>query len=330
MKKLLVFLVLCLGLVGSGFAQMSFSRPFDKTLSLGIKGGINVPRMFYYNNQSLMLLPQSFAIKPQGGLFLDVPITAYFGFAPEVVFVQRGTDTRYVHHPSSLKVHYSISTNYVDFRFPLELKWSANPSSQPYVIVGVEAGMCLSGKIHLDRRHSGPLFHGPMGPPMDIDAEAMDETIDVSSSSMSLIQAGDSIITLLRDPSLSQSETKELVAGVFRAMFNGSNMSLVHAGAYAGLGVRSKFTIVNQEVLLKFDVTCHQGFLDTYSAYEKTGASQSLNVNAYQIKGYRLPQGLEISLGIALPLKPRLRDACSTFANDRYRSRGRRGVLFGY
>lgn len=330
MKKLLAFLVLSLGLIGSSFAQMSFSRPFDKTLSLGIKGGINVPRMLYYNNQSLMLLPQSFLVKPQGGLFLDVPITAYFGFAPEVVFVQRGMETRYVHHPSVIQVHYSISANYVDFRFPIELKWNSNPSFQPYVIVGVEAGMCLSGKIHLDRGFSGPLSHQPMGPPIETDPEAMDETIDVSSSSMSLIQAGDSIITLLGDPNLSQSQTKELVAGVFRAMFNGSNMSLVHAGAYAGLGVRSKFTVGNQDVLLKFDITCHQGFLDTYSAYEKTGASQSLNVNAYQIKGYRLPQGMEISLGIALPLKPRLRDACSTFANDRYRSRGRRGVLFGY
>lgn len=291
MKKFLLVLVFCLGFIGGVFAQMSFTRPFDKTISLGVKGGINTPRMLYFNNPSLMRLPQSFVFTPTGGLFLDVPITADVVFAPEVVYVQRGINTKYIHHPTGAMVHYSISTHYVDLRLPLELNWQVSPWFQPFVTVGVEAGMCLSGKIHLDR-------HKNLSPLFDIDTSRyhysqyvlLDNTIPVDSA----------------------------------------NMFLIHAGAVAGVGIRSKVSIGYQNILLKLNVSYHQGFVDTYSSSEKSGDSQSLNVNAYQITGRRLPQGMEITLGVAIPLKPWLKDACATFANDRYYRRSNRGHLFGY
>lgn len=291
MKKLWLVLGFCFGFIGGVFAQMSFSRPFDKTISLGVKGGINTPRMLYFNNPSLMRLPQSFVFAPTGGVFMDVPLTSAIAFAPEVVYVKRGIDTKYIHYPTGAMVHYSISTNYVDLRLPLELTWQVKPWFQPYVVVGVEAGMCLSGEIHLDRhKNQSPLF--------DIDTSRyhysqhilLDNTIPVDSA----------------------------------------NMFLIHAGAVAGAGIRSKVSIGYQTILLKLNVSFHQGFVDTYSSYEKSGESQSLNVNAYQIKGGRLPQGMEITLGVAIPLKPWLKDACATFANDRYYRRSNRGRLFGY
>ena len=109
-----------------------------------------------------------------------------------------------------------------------------------------------------------------------------------------------------------------------------ANMSLIHVGAFAGVGVRSKVAIGYQKLLLKFSVSFHHGFLDSYSPYEKNGTSQAVNVHAYQITGNRLPQGLEVTLGVAIPLEKHLDDACATFANDRYRRRGNRGHLFGY
>ena len=82
------------------------------------------------------------------------------------------------------------------------------------------------------------------------------------------------------------------------------------------------------EVMLKLSATFHQGFVDSYSPYEKIGAAQAQNVNAYQITGWRLPQGLEVTLGVAIPLKPILKDACASFSNDR--RHGNRGHLYGY
>lgn len=264
MKKLILTIGLLLLCHASLFAQVN----------LGIKGGVNTPRMLYFKNPDLMRLPQSFVFTPTGGLFAEIPLSESLYLSPEVAYVQRGTDISYVHQPSGADVHYSIRTHNVDLRLPLELVWEAKPYLQPFVTLGVEAGMCLAGQIHIDRN----------------DPIALDQTLAVDSA----------------------------------------NMKLIHAGAYAGLGIRSKVTIGYQDILLKFGATFHQGLLDSYSKYEKDGTAQAVNVNAYQVKGYRLPQGVELTLGIAIPLKRQLKDACATFANDRSRRRGTRGRLFGY
>ena len=306
-----IFCLCCTGMMG----QMTHNKPVDKTFAVGLKGGVNLPRMYYYQNPVLMRLPQSNIFTPIGGVFLDVPLTRSIVISPELTYVQRGTDIKYVHQNTEANVHYSISASYIDLRLPLEMCWEIKPYFQPYLLVGAEVGLCMFGKIHIDR--DGALDFHP-------------DDLDVSSSNMSLIQAGDSIINVLGDSTISSIQAKELINEVLTAVFNGSNMSLVHAGAFAGVGFRSRVNIANQEVLLKFNVAFHQGFLDSYSYYEKNGTSQAVNVNAYQITGNRLPQGLEITVGIAIPLDDGFYDACSSFSNDRYRRHGNRGHLFGY
>ena len=46
----------------------------DNAVSIGVKGGINMPRMHYVNNKYLSSLPQAWKITPTGGVFVDVPI----------------------------------------------------------------------------------------------------------------------------------------------------------------------------------------------------------------------------------------------------------------
>ena len=260
MKKLLLFLGLLMGINGSVFAQMSSSQPFDKTISFGLKGGINMPRMWYFNNAAMSQLPQNDTLTLMGGLFLDIPLNETMSFVPEVVYVQRGTDMRYVHRTGA-QVHYKISVAYVDLRLPVEFYWPIKPYFQPYLVAGAEVGSRLFGVIQMDR--TAPI--------------AMNSTLFADSS----------------------------------------NMFLIHAGAFAGAGVRSKLDLGAIEVLLKLSASFHQGFVDSYSPYEKNGTAQAQNVNAYQITGWRLPQGLEVTLGVAIPLKPRLKDACASFSNDR-------------
>ena len=260
MKKQLLFLGLLIGLNFGAFAQMSSSQPFDKTISLGLKGGINMPRMWYFNNAALSQLPQNDTITLMGGLFVDIPINETMSFVPEVVYVQRGTDMRYEHRTGA-QVHYKISVAYVDLRLPVEFYWPIKPYFQPYLVAGAEVGSRLFGEIHMDR--TAPI--------------AMNSTLPADNS----------------------------------------NMFLIHAGAFAGAGVRSRINLGAMEVVLKLGASFHQGFVDSYSSYEKNGMAQAQNVNAYQISGMRWPQGLEVTLGMAIPLKPILKDACASFSNDR-------------
>ena len=273
MKKYLIIILIVLGFGAVSFAQMSKNQPAGEAVSIGLKGGLNMPRMLYFNNEALSQLPQAFTFTPMGGLFFDIPMGNLFVLSPEFVYLKRGTDISYEHF-SGAKVHYSMSVHFVDFRLPLELRWPIKPYFQPYLMVGAEGGVRLGGQIHIDR--TAPIV--------------LDQTIDVGDA----------------------------------------NMSLIHAGAFAGVGIRSRIGLGCRHILLKLSASAHQGLLDNYGTAEKEGSVPAVNVNAYQVTGWRLSQGLEVCLGIAIPLEKRVEDACSTFANDRYRRHGKGRHLFGY
>ena len=273
MKKHLIVILLCVCAGTISFAQSGGNTSWQESVSIGLKGGINMPRMYYFNNEALQQLPQKDTITLMGGLFVDIPFGNVLALSPEVVYLKRGTDISYEHRSGSL-VHYTMSVHYVDFRLPLEVRLPIKPYFQPYLTVGGEVGMRLGGQIHIDR--TAPI--------------ELNQTIDVGDA----------------------------------------NMNMIHAGAFAGLGVRSRIGIGSRHILLKLGATVHQGLLDNYGAAEKEGSVPAGNVNAYQVTGWRLPQGLEITLGVAIHLEKHLEDACATFAKDRYHRRGNRGHLFGY
>ena len=274
MKKHIIILLALLGFGITLQAQMYFDKVVQKeAVAIGLKGGINLPRILYFQNVPLSRLPQDWTITPMGGMFVEVPMGSSLIIAPEAVYVQRGTDISYEHFSGS-KVHYTMNVSYADIRLPFEFRVPIKPFFQPYLTIGAEAGMRLFGQIHIDRT----------------DPVVFDQTIDVGDA----------------------------------------NMNLIHVGAFAGLGIRSKFPIGRYDLVLKLSVTCHQGLLDSYSKSEKIGSVPSLNVNAYQITGYRLPQGIEACLGVAIPLHSRGEDACATFAKDRHSRHNSRGHLFGY
>ena len=273
MKRYLIIILLFVFAGGVSFAQSGNNLPVEKSVSIGLKGGVNLPRMYYFNNKALQQLPQAFTFTPMGGLFVDIPMGNVLALSPEVVYLQRGTDISYEHYSGS-KVHYTMSVHFADFRLPLEIRLPIRPYFQPYLSVGAEAGMRLGGQIHIDR--TAPI--------------ELDQTIDVGDA----------------------------------------NMNLIHAGAFTGLGIRSRINLGGRHLLLKLGASVHQGLLDNYGAAEKEGSVPAVNVNAYQVTGWRLPQGLEVTLGVAIPLEKHLEDACATFAKDRYRRHGKRGHLFGY
>lgn len=274
MKKYCLIISLLLGMSAISTAQMSQYNSKKEPVTIGIKGGLNIPQMWYFQNEALSKLSQKMAFTPTGGLFVEIPVNNVLIIAPEAVYVQRGTDMDYKHKTSGAMVHYSMNVSYADVRLPFEFRWPVNPYFQPYLVAGVEGGVRLFGQIHIDRT-------APIG---------LDQTIDVGDA----------------------------------------NMGLIHAGVLAGLGIRSKFNIGAMGMVVKLSASYHQGLLDTYSAMEKDGSAQSVNVNAYQMTGSRLPRGIEATLGIGIPLEKHADDACATFSRDRYRRHGSRGRLFGF
>lgn len=145
----------------------------DRYVSIGVKGGINMPKMYYFKNSYLNRLPQATTITPVGGVFVDIPLGNIVALAPEFDYVTRGTDITYEHNSGAM-VHYALSVNYVDFRIPLEFRVPIRPYLQPYLTIGGEGGMRLGGKIHIDR--TSPVV--------------FDETIDVGDANMTKIHAG--------------------------------------------------------------------------------------------------------------------------------------------
>ena len=272
MRKYLIVIGLVLGFGLISEAQMSNKTLESKAVAIGLKGGVNMPGMYYYQNEPLNQTSQAFVFTPMGGLFMEIPLSDAFMISPEFVYLQRGTDMTYEHHSGS-QVHYTMSVHFVDFRLPFELRWPVKRYFQTYFMLGPEVGMRLGGEIHMDR--TAPAF--------------LDQTIPVGNA----------------------------------------NMGLIHAGAFAGVGIRSRLAMGSRDIVLKLSASLHQGLLDTYSAGEQDGTVHAVNVNAYQPKGMRLPQGLEVALGIAIPLE-RYDDACSSFANDRYHRRGDGRHLFGF
>lgn len=275
MKKLSFFIWIMFGLSLSMVAQASFNSGEQKEyVSLGVKGGVNFPRMLYFQNEALSQLPQEpWMLTPMGGLFVEIPVSSMLIIAPEAVYVQRGLETTY-EHISGMTVHYSMNVSYADFRLPFELRLPIVPYFQPYVTAGAEAGVRLFGQIHIDRTTPAE----------------MNETIDVGDA----------------------------------------NMNLIHAGVLAGVGIRSRVNLGSFGLVLKLSATYHQGLLDTYSAREKEGDVPAMNVNAYQLTGSRLPRGLEVCLGIAIPFEPRHDDACASFSKDRRWFKHNRRTSFGY
>lgn len=273
MKKHILILGLLLGITSFTMAQMNRANYQKEPVAIGIKGGLNIPQMWYFGNTALSKLDQKMNFTPTGGLFVEIPVGNSLILAPEAMYVQRGTDMEY-EHISGAEVHYTMNVSYVDLRLPFELRLPLRPAFQPYLVLGAEAGMRLFGTIQLQR--SAPY--------------ELNETIDVGDA----------------------------------------NMGLLHAGVFGGLGFRSRFNLGRMGMVVKLSASYHQGLLDTYSAMEKEGSAQSVNVNAYQVTGSRLPRGIEATLGIAIPLELMAEDACATFSHDRYRRHGNRGRLFGF
>lgn len=108
-----------------------------------------------------------------------------------------------------------------------------------------------------------------------------------------------------------------------------ANLAMFHVGAFVGVGIRSRLELGNTSIVVKLSASYHEGLVDSYSPKEREGGAVSVNVNAYQITGFRFPKGMEFCVGIAIPLERRIDNACSNFENSGYHRRQSKGRILG-
>lgn len=255
MRKLAI--VLCLLLLPCwSMAQWTGNKTKDK-ITVGIKGGINLPGMRYTDSHQ-SVLPQDTILKPMGGVFVDIPINQFLTVAPEVMYVGRGVRTTYMHY-SGIKTRYALNAHYVDLRIPVMLGIEVTSWFQPYLVVGPDVGYCLGGKIQID-------------------------------------QAG------MPKPEISIPLGK-------------ANITPWYLGAFGGLGVRFFPTINEKRAQIKLDAVYNYSFIDSFSPMEHNESSQAQNVNAYNLTGERFPRGIEVTMGLVIPLIQE-KDACYGFSRN--------------
>lgn len=253
--------ILCLLLLLQ-FAAMAqgYKHSAPREVSVGLKGGINLAGMTF-TDPHLSSLPQNMVLKPVGGVFVDFPLLDWFSIVPELMYVERGMSTHYIHY-SGCEIDYAIRSRYVDFRLPVLIGVNITSWFQPYLVAGGDAGYLLGGNIHLQQ---------PGLPRPDI-------TTDLGEA----------------------------------------NMKPLYLGAFGGLGLRFFKPMKGHWAQLRIEATYCHDFVDTFSEMEHNDEANPLNINAYNITGKRFPKGIEITMGLVVPLMPD-KDACYSFSKNKYK-----------
>ena len=97
-----------------------------------------------------------------------------------------------------------------------------------------------------------------------------------------------------------------------------ANMFGWYLGDFAGLVLRFFGEMNGQRAQFKIDAVYNYGFLDSFSNMEHADVSAPMNVNAYNTTGERFPKGIELTIGLAIPLTPDKNDACYSFSRDKW------------
>jgi len=122
---------------------------YNEKMFFGLKGGINMPRL-YYTNKHLQDLPHNFMISPSFGAFAEVPFSTMLSIAPELNYQQKGGATSYLYE-QYYHVSYQLNAHYISVRFPLNCYAPIHPSFRPYLFLGPDMGYVIAGRITLSQ-----------------------------------------------------------------------------------------------------------------------------------------------------------------------------------
>lgn len=154
LKRTFIFLFL-LATTGIVTAQDIYypSRPLNRHINdkvlFGMKGGINIPRL-YYSDKNLKKLPHDFVLGPTASVFVEFKVYKKCSMAVELNYQQRGGATSYVYE-TDYNVSYKLQANYASMRLPFYWYWSDNYKLSPYLFLGPDLGYAIGGSISLSQ-----------------------------------------------------------------------------------------------------------------------------------------------------------------------------------
>lgn len=119
----------------------------------GIVGGISTAR-FKYSDENLSSLPNDHALRPNFGVFIEVPIGDVFSISPELLIAHKGFRTTYSYGEELYDVTYEVRSRYISIRIPLMYRFSIsnNHNIQPFLFLAPDFSYLLGGEITLDQQ----------------------------------------------------------------------------------------------------------------------------------------------------------------------------------
>lgn len=163
MKKGLLLVLLFLGICGVTYGQISFKNSrrdvlVARRVSMGVKGGVNYCKMFYFNERTETT--HYFRVKPAVGIYFEIPVLRFFSISPEFFYIVRGDQAMNTWgNNNEITVDYRLNARYFDFRIPFQFYWLISNSFKPYAFVAPDFGYVLGGKITEDRINYQPQPH---------------------------------------------------------------------------------------------------------------------------------------------------------------------------
>ncbi|MCQ2307395.1 MAG: PorT family protein [Bacteroidales bacterium] len=159
MKKYFFFFV-CLLVGNSLFSQGYVFNIFgnrkgvDKSSAVivGLKGGVSSANM-HYSNSELNSLTKNVLLRPDYGLFVEMPMKNDFAVGVDLLVAGKGVDVSYNSHgDSDYPVKYTVKSTYLDLRVPVSYKFAVTYSFMPFVYVAPYLSYRMGGTISLEQK----------------------------------------------------------------------------------------------------------------------------------------------------------------------------------
>lgn len=152
MKRMLVILLFLMPMMLLAQGHFLPSRPRNDAALYegpvyGLKGGINLPRL-YYTDAHLSSLSHDLVITKSASIFVEIPFLRPFTIAPELNYQRRGGSFSYL-YDMHIKEKYQLQVDYVSVRVPVFYYMPISDRVKPYFFLSPDAGVVVNGGISL-------------------------------------------------------------------------------------------------------------------------------------------------------------------------------------
>ncbi len=146
MKKHGIFLAIAMLASMAVFAQEGVLPLPKYKFGFGLKGGVNIANMRYTFDE-FADYENSFLVKPQFGVFIDIPVAPQFSIGGEFDYYGRGVKMHKYVDEDYGNVDYRIDAQYFDVRMPLVYSFKPRYMFTPYLVLAPGLAIAKGGTM---------------------------------------------------------------------------------------------------------------------------------------------------------------------------------------